>query len=81
MTDFQPIQLTAPTPTEQAEDTARADLYGLFATLFYRAPDAAMLHHIAANRAAGDDEATPLGHAWNALCDAASTTTVEEADD
>lgn len=81
MTDFQPIQLTAAVPTEQAEDTARADLYGLFATLFYRAPDAAMLHHIAANRAAGEDEATPLGHAWNALCDAASTTTADEADD
>jgi TorA maturation chaperone TorD len=81
MTDFQPIQLTAAAPADQAEDTARADLYGLFATLFYRAPDAAMLHHIAANRADGADEATPLGHAWNALCDAASTTTVAEADE
>jgi TorA maturation chaperone TorD len=81
MTDFQPIQLTAAAPADQAEDTARADLYGLFATLFYRAPDAAMLHHIAANRATGEDQATPLGHAWNALCDAASTITVAEADE
>lgn len=83
MTDFQPIQLTAAPPTDPAdsEDTARADLYGLLATLFYRAPDAALLHHIAANRAVGDDAQTVLGKAWNALCDAASETTAAEAEE
>ncbi|CAG2128871.1 Chaperone protein TorD [Cupriavidus yeoncheonensis] len=79
MTDFQPIQLTAAMPADDAEDIARADLYGLLATLFYRAPDAALLHHIAANRAPDGDSGTVLGRAWNALCDAASTTTATEA--
>ncbi|KWR90118.1 TorD/DmsD family molecular chaperone [Cupriavidus sp. IDO] len=79
MTEFQPIQLTAAAPADDAEDTARADLYGLLATLFYQAPDAALLHHIAANRAVGEDAATVLGEAWNALCDAASVTTEAEA--
>ncbi|SPA50758.1 TorD/DmsD family molecular chaperone [Cupriavidus taiwanensis] len=83
MTDFQPIQLTAAPPADPAdsEDTARADLYGLLATLFYRAPDAALLHHIAANRAVGEDAKTVLGKAWNALCDAASETTAAEAEE
>lgn len=84
MTDFQPIQLTAAPPAahaEDSEDTARADLYGLLATLFYQAPDAALLHHIAANRAVGEDANTVLGKAWNALCDAASTTTAAEAEE
>ncbi|CAG9180118.1 TorD/DmsD family molecular chaperone [Cupriavidus pinatubonensis] len=79
MTDFQPIQLTAAAPAGDAEDIARADLYGLLATLFYRAPDSALLHHIAANRANGDDADTVLGRAWNMLCDAASTTSEAEA--
>jgi len=81
MTDFQPIQLTAASPAGDAEDTARADLYGLLATLFYRAPDAALLHHIAANHAVGGDADTVLGRAWNDLCNAASTTTAAEAED
>jgi TorA maturation chaperone TorD len=77
MTDFQPIQLIPPVieATANAEDTARADLYGLLATLLYRAPDAALLHHIAVNRATGEDAATTLGEAWNGLCDAASIAT------
>lgn len=83
MTDSQPISLTAHAAihTDQAEDTARADLYGLLASLFYRAPDAALLHHIAANRAQGDEAKSPLGQAWNALCDAAAGTTAAEAED
>ncbi|EHP40460.1 formate dehydrogenase-specific chaperone [Cupriavidus basilensis OR16] len=83
MTDFQPIQLIPPASkaTADAEDTARADLYGLLATLLYRAPDAALLHHIAANRAHGEDAMTPLGEAWNGLCDAASVTTAAQAAD
>lgn len=80
MTDFQPIQLTA-APEDDTEDIARADLYGLLATLFYRAPDAALLHHIAANRAPDENSGTILGQAWNVLCDAASTTSEAEAAD
>jgi TorA maturation chaperone TorD len=84
MSDFQPIQLTAQTPAHgepDPEDTARADLYGLLATLFYQAPDATLLHHIAANRASGADADTVLGRAWNTLCDAASITIAVEAAD
>ncbi|CAG9167241.1 TorD/DmsD family molecular chaperone [Cupriavidus pampae] len=77
MTDFQPIQLSAAVPDDD-EDIARADLYGLLATLFYRAPDAALLRHIAAGRAHGEDAETVLGRAWNALCDAASVATEAE---
>lgn len=82
MSETRPIRLTAPAaPADQAEDTARADLYGLLATLFYRAPDAALLHHIAANSAHADDAASPLGQAWNALGEAAAGTTEAEAAD
>ncbi|MGY8523723.1 TorD/DmsD family molecular chaperone [Paracidovorax citrulli] len=83
MTEPQPIQLTAHAgaPGDQAEETARADLYGLLASLFYRAPDAALLHHIAANRAAPEDAGSALGQAWNGLCDAAAVTSAEEAAD
>ena len=37
MTDFQPIQLIPPVAhaAPNAEDTARADLYGLLATLLF----------------------------------------------
>ncbi|MGT2491480.1 molecular chaperone TorD family protein [Cupriavidus basilensis] len=47
-----------------------------------RAPDAALLHHIAANRAHGED-ATDARWAkpWNGLCDAASATTAAQAAD
>ncbi|WP_420993430.1 TorD/DmsD family molecular chaperone [Cupriavidus sp. 30B13] len=85
MTDFQPIRLIPPAAdaaidaAARAEDAARADLYGLLATLFYRAPDAVLLHHIAANRAHGDDAGTALGDAWNGLCDAASGTAAADA--
>lgn len=84
MTDFQPIQLIPPAPTRgepDPEDVARADLYGLLATLFHQAPDAALLHHIAANRAVGDDADTVLGRAWNELCDAASTSRTDDVAD
>lgn len=60
------------------ENLARADLYGLFAELFYAPPTAERLASIADARA---DDGTWLGDAWNALADAARTTSAEAARD
>ena len=47
MTDAQPLQFQpAATPADSAEDLARADLYGLLATLFFHAADADLLQRI-----------------------------------
>lgn len=47
MTDAQPLRFQpAATPADSAEDLARADLYGLLATLLYRAPDAGLLQRL-----------------------------------
>lgn len=55
----------------EAEDQARADLYALFARLFYAGPDADLLAAIAANGGAGGGDA-PFEQAWDALALAAS---------
>ncbi|MCZ7558792.1 MAG: molecular chaperone TorD family protein [Burkholderiaceae bacterium] len=49
------------------EDAARARWYGLFATLFRAPPSAQWLAAIASSRSdeEPDDEASPLGRAWN----------------
>ena len=49
---------------DHGEETARADLYGLLATLFYAPPSQALLDTIAATQAAGEGV---LEHAWGAL--------------
>ena len=54
----------------QAEDQARADLYALFARLFFAGPDADLLAAIAANGGAGGGDA-PFEQAWDALAVAA----------
>lgn len=54
------------------EDRARADLYALFARLFYAGPDADLLAAIAA-QAAGGAEASPFDAAWGELVLAART--------
>ena len=58
MTTAQPLKFEAP---DQGEETARADLYGLLATLFYAAPSQALLDTIASAQTQGD---SPLGQAW-----------------
>jgi TorA maturation chaperone TorD len=68
-----------PEENPQAPDdlaAARAQEYGLLATLLVRAPDAELLQSLA--RLRGD--ATPLGVAHVALAQAASETTVERAE-
>ena len=41
------------------EDVARADLYGLLAMLFYKAPDDDLLHRMAASAAYGAGSDAP----------------------
>ncbi len=55
----------------EAEDQARADLYALFARLFFAGPDAELLAAIASNGGAGGGDA-PFERAWDALALAAS---------
>lgn len=94
MTDAQPLQFQpAATPADSAEDLARADLYGLLATLFFRAADADLLQRIAAVPLdpSGDDAIAPadaeaaassaLTQAWRKLVARAGKTTAEQADD
>lgn len=94
MTDAQPLQFQpAATPADSAEDLARADLYGLLATLFFRAPEADLLQRIAAAPPdpAGDADADPsdvqaaassaLTQAWRRLVARAGQTTAAQADD
>ena len=64
------------------EDVARADLYGLLATLFYQAPDDDLLHRIAASAAYGTGSEAPdsaaLTQAWDELVRVASSSTAQE---
>lgn len=94
MTDAQPLQFQpAATPADSAEDLARADLYGLLATLFFQAADADLLQRIAAapldpigdgDTAPADAEAaasSALTQAWRRLVARAGKTTAAQADD
>ncbi|HEY8606178.1 MAG TPA: molecular chaperone TorD family protein [Noviherbaspirillum sp.] len=63
-TSSQPLRFEAP---DQGEETARADLYGLLAQLFYAPPGQELLGMIADYPSAGDGA---LQHAWNDLGDA-----------
>ena len=93
MTDAQPLQFQrAATPADSAEDLARADLYGLLATLFFHAPDVDLLQRIAAAlEPAGESDTAPadaeaaassaLTQAWRRLVARAGQTTATQADD
>ena len=64
------------------EDVARADLYGLLAQLFYKAPDDDLLHRIAASAAYGSGADAPdnaaLTQAWDQLVEVASASNAQE---
>jgi len=94
MTDAQPLQFQpAATPADSAEDLARADLYGLLATLLFHAADADLLQRIAAAplEPAAEEDADPadaaaaassaLTQAWRRLVARAGQTTAAQADD
>lgn len=64
------------------EDVARADLYGLLALLFFKAPDDDLLHRIAASAAYGAGADAPvtaaLTQAWDGLVQVASSSSAKE---
>ena len=64
------------------EDVARADLYGLLASLFYTAPDDDLLHRIAASAAYGSGAGAPaeaaMTQAWDELVRVASESNAQE---
>lgn len=72
MTTQQPISFETP---DAGEETARADLYGLLATLFYAPPSSALLETIASARSEGDGV---LEQAWARLVAASRSTTAEQ---
>lgn len=53
---------------DQGEETARADLYGLLATLFYAPPSSALLETLASSQTSGEGV---LGAAWTILVEVA----------
>lgn len=60
---------------DTGEETARADLYGLLATLFYAPPSQALLDTIASARTEGEGV---LEHAWASLVAACKRATSEQ---
>lgn len=65
MTTAEPIRFL---PPESPEDSARADLYALIATLFFAPPSAQLLASLAeADEIVGEDDTVPLAEAWSAL--------------
>jgi TorA maturation chaperone TorD len=75
MTTTQPLNFEAP---DHGEEAARADLYGLLASLFYAPPPQALLESIAAAPAAGDGV---LEQAWAGLMEACKASRAEAVRD
>jgi TorA maturation chaperone TorD len=75
MTTTQPLKFESP---DHGEETARADLYGLLATLFYAPPSQALLDTIASAQAQGN---SALEHAWSELVTACKTSRAEPVRD
>jgi TorA maturation chaperone TorD len=70
MTTAQPIRFESP---DQGEETARADLYGLLATLFYNAPAQSLLDAIATTETHASESL--LQQSWASLSDFCKETT------
>jgi TorA maturation chaperone TorD len=75
MTTAQPLKFESP---DQGEETARADLYGLLATLFYAPPAQELLNTIASAQADGDGI---LERAWADLSVSCKTAQAESVRD
>ncbi|MCU6432900.1 molecular chaperone TorD family protein [Undibacterium sp. Jales W-56] len=72
MTSSQSIQFET---ADQGEETARADLYGLLATLFYAPPSASLLNTLSAAQTQGEGV---LGQAWSGLVQTARVANAEQ---
>lgn len=75
MTTTQTLKFETP---DQGEETARADLYGLLATLYSAPPSQDLIDTIASARSEGDGV---LQHAWAELVSACRTAQAEEVRD
>jgi TorA maturation chaperone TorD len=78
MTSTQTLRFEAP---DQGEETARADLYGLLAALFYGPPSQEMIDRIAASDTGGGNGESILEQTWAELaaaCRTAKADTVRE---
>lgn len=75
MTTTQTLKFETP---DQGEETARADLYGLLATLYSAPPSQDLIVTIASARSEGDGV---LQHAWAELVSACRTAQAEEVRD
>jgi TorA maturation chaperone TorD len=63
------------------EDWARADFYALIGSLFYAAPDGALLASLANSQAFGREVDSPLARAWAALQAAAASADPADVND
>lgn len=61
---------------DQGEETARADLYGLLASLFYSSPSTDLLATLSSAKVDANGDGV-LAHAWAALVQAAQATNAE----
>ncbi|NEX63201.1 TorD/DmsD family molecular chaperone [Noviherbaspirillum galbum] len=75
MTSTQTLRFEAP---DQGEETARADLYGLLASLFYAPASKDLIDRIAAS---GQDGDGVLEQAWSGLVDACKRASADEVRD
>ncbi|WP_334190000.1 TorD/DmsD family molecular chaperone [Noviherbaspirillum sp.] len=75
MTSAQPLKFEAP---DQGEETARADLYGLLATLFYAPPSQQLLDTIASARSEGEGVLEQSWAELSASCKLARAESVRE---
>jgi len=75
MISSQPLKFETP---DQGEETARADLYGLLASLFYAPPSQALLDTLAMAPATGD---AVLQHGWRGLVEACRELRAEAVSD
>ena len=67
----EPVSLGGESALDE-EDRARADIYGVLARLWYRAPDRELLDALAGNTERDEAHAPPLARAWGALAKAAA---------
>lgn len=74
--DVKPLRFEAPKESDECEEAARAELYGLLAALFYMPPSRQLLATIAS---VPDDGDSVLQQAWSQLAAACAQTNAEQA--
>lgn len=75
MTTAQPLKFEAP---DQGEEIARADLYGLLASLFYEPPSQSLLDTIAGSKSEGDGILEQAWAQFSVACQSAKAESVRD---